>query len=176
MNTICSLLTVLCLVLKLNADCDYFLCYENDHYNRPGQMLHVTKDNSSNTKCIKRSEVPKSKCQIQFNASGDHVVLNTEKVKELNFSYNAIEAIDVDFLTCKGYIRKLDLSHNKLEFIDREVFGQNFPKLRYLDVSHNKLSAIDLSLMIRIKPLRKLSLSNNQLKVGVYEFSKSFSL
>ena len=82
MNTICSLLTVLCLVLIFNADCDYFLCYENDHYNRPGQMLHVTKDNSSNTKCIKRSEVPKSKCQIQFNASGDHVVLNTENVKE----------------------------------------------------------------------------------------------
>ena len=68
-------------------------------------------------------------------------------------------------------IKLLDLSHNNLQTLDRDMCYY-LPKLRYLDLSHNSLESLDLS---PCDKLRYLGLSHNMfgvIDIGPGHFSK----
>ncbi|KAI1731045.1 leucine rich repeat domain-containing protein [Ditylenchus destructor] len=106
---------------------------------------------------------------------------------QLDLSHNRIEAFDLDFMEenvqrlkwldlSHNVIRKLEISqarhsliqlhvqNNQLEFIDNKML-QGFEKLLSVDLSHNDLIEVEANAFWKSHNLRKIILSDNNLRV-----------
>ncbi|XP_073468024.1 NACHT, LRR and PYD domains-containing protein 12-like [Aquarana catesbeiana] len=101
------------------------------------------------------------------------VALPTSQIEDLRLSFNNLHRSCADLasgIRNNQTLKKLDLSHNKLEAPDFSVLMAALPtsRIKELDLSHNKLteaSCTDLASGIRNnQTLRKLSLANNNLE------------
>lgn len=65
-------------------------------------------------------------------------------INELYFNENLIESISEDYFEGFNNVQIMDLSRNRIEFIEENAFNKaKFPDLLSIDLSHNKLTKLD---------------------------------
>lgn len=71
---------------------------------------------------------------------------NLETLKTLDLSQNHLQRF---FFLCKEEynLQVLNVSHNKLEYIDDNALNDRIPKLKILDLSYNKLTVINETML-----------------------------
>lgn len=75
---------------------------------------------------------------------------NLENLRTLDLSQNHLKRF---FFLCKDEynLQMLNISHNKLEYIDDNAFNDRIPKLKILDLSWNKLSIVNETMLEHFK-------------------------
>ncbi|CAK9819116.1 Leucine-rich repeat neuronal protein 1 [Anthophora plagiata] len=93
---------------------------------------------------------------------------NLVDLRVLDLSQNHLQRF---FFLCKDEynLQTLNVSHNKLEYIDDNAFNDRIPKLKILDLSWNKLSVVNETMLEHFKILEYLSLANNPINDGIHE-------
>lgn len=79
----------------------------------------------------------------------------------LDLSHNFMETIDPNAFGNQRNIRELDLSHNKIQNLDKRLAMES---LEFLDVSHNEIREIQAEVFKDMASLQRLHLNNNRLK------------
>ncbi|XP_072036275.1 uncharacterized protein [Amphiura filiformis] len=87
----------------------------------------------------------------------DHTVRH---VKNLNFSYNQLETVNMKSFIHLTSLQKLDLSHNAMTNINLDTSLS----LQVLDLRYNKIRNISTDTFTGLKKLQELYLSHNQLE------------
>ena len=88
-------------------------------------------------------------------------LLKSNTLIELILNNNVITKIDVDSLQLPE-LRRLDLSNNQLEFIDKETF-RRVNKLEYLNLSNNRFTSFTKLMFHHLSGLNEIVLDNNDL-------------
>ncbi|KAF9422705.1 hypothetical protein HW555_001699 [Spodoptera exigua] len=88
-------------------------------------------------------------------------LLTSDTLLELILNDNVITQIDVDSFQLPE-LRKLDLSNNQLEFIDKDTF-QSVKKLEYLNLANNRFTTFTKLMFHRLSNLNEIILDNNNL-------------
>ncbi|XP_011171182.1 vasorin [Solenopsis invicta] len=93
---------------------------------------------------------------------------NLETLKTLDLSQNHLQRF---FFLCKEEynLQILNVSHNKLEYIDDNALNDRIPKLKILDLSFNKLTVVNETMLQHLTILEYLSLSHNPIGDGIHE-------
>ncbi|XP_029177214.1 vasorin-like isoform X2 [Nylanderia fulva] len=93
---------------------------------------------------------------------------NLESLEALDLSQNHLQRF---FFLCKEEynLRVLNVSHNKLEYIDDNALNDRIPKLKILDLSFNKLTVVNETMLQYLTILEYLSLSHNPIEDGIHE-------
>ncbi|XP_011342877.1 toll-like receptor 4 isoform X2 [Ooceraea biroi] len=93
---------------------------------------------------------------------------NLEMLRTLDLSQNHLQRF---FFLCKEEynLQILNVSHNKLEYIDDNAFNDRIPKLKILDLSFNKLTVVNETMLQHFTILEYLSLSHNPIADGIHE-------
>lgn len=93
---------------------------------------------------------------------------NLETLRTLDLSQNHLQRF---FFLCKEEynLQLLNVSHNKLEYIDDNALNDRIPKLKILDLSFNKLTVINETMLQHLTILEYLSLSHNPIGDGIHE-------
>ncbi|XP_029662250.1 vasorin-like isoform X2 [Formica exsecta] len=93
---------------------------------------------------------------------------NLENLRTLDLSQNHLVRF---FFLCKEEynLQVLNVSHNKLEYIDDNAFNDRIPKLKILDLSFNKLTVVNETMLQYFTVLEYLSLSHNPIGDGIHE-------
>ncbi|KAL0104874.1 hypothetical protein PUN28_016490 [Cardiocondyla obscurior] len=93
---------------------------------------------------------------------------NLTSLKTLDLSQNHLQRF---FFLCKEEynLQELNVSHNKLEYIDDNALNNRIPKLKILDLSFNKLTVVNETMLQHFTILEYLSLSNNPISDGIHE-------
>ncbi|KAH9636233.1 hypothetical protein HF086_009429 [Spodoptera exigua] len=88
-------------------------------------------------------------------------LLTSDTLLELILNDNVITQIDVDSFQLPE-LRKLDLSNNQLEFIDKDTF-KSVKKLEYLNLANNRFTTFTKLMFHRLSNLNEIILDNNNL-------------
>ncbi|XP_011646300.1 vasorin [Pogonomyrmex barbatus] len=93
---------------------------------------------------------------------------NLETLRTLDLSQNHLQRF---FFLCKDEynLQMLNVSHNKLEYIDDNALNDRIPKLKILDLSFNKLTIVNETMLQHLTILEYLSLSHNPIGDGIHE-------
>ncbi|XP_011876275.1 PREDICTED: leucine-rich repeat neuronal protein 1-like [Vollenhovia emeryi] len=93
---------------------------------------------------------------------------NLETLRTLDLSQNHLQRF---FFLCKEEynLQALNVSHNKLEYIDDNALNDRIPKLKILDLSFNKLTVVNETMLQHLTILEYLSLSCNPIGDGIHE-------
>ncbi|XP_012539637.1 vasorin [Monomorium pharaonis] len=93
---------------------------------------------------------------------------NLEHLRILDLSQNHLQRF---FFLCKEEynLQVLNVSHNKLEYIDDNALNDRIPKLKILDLSFNKLTIVNETMLQHLTILEYLSLSHNPIGDGIHE-------
>lgn len=93
---------------------------------------------------------------------------NLGALRTLDLSQNHLQRF---FFLCKEEynLRELNVSHNKLEYIDDNALNDRIPKLKILDLSFNKLTVVNETMLQYLTILEYLSLSNNPIEDGIHD-------
>jgi len=93
---------------------------------------------------------------------------NLETLRTLDLSQNHLQRF---FFLCKEEynLQALNVSHNKLEYIDDNALNDRIPKLKILDLSFNKLTVVNETMLQHLTILEYLSLSSNPIRDGIHE-------
>ncbi|XP_018368967.1 PREDICTED: vasorin-like [Trachymyrmex cornetzi] len=93
---------------------------------------------------------------------------NLGALKILDLSQNRLQRI---YFLCKQEInlQLLNVSHNKLEYIDDNALNHRITKLKILDLSFNKLTVVNGTMLQYLTVLEYLSLSCNPIGDGIHE-------
>lgn len=93
---------------------------------------------------------------------------NLETLRTLDLSQNHLQRF---FFLCKEEynLQVLNVSHNKLEYIDDNALNDRIPKLKILDLSFNKLTVVNETMLQHLTILEYLSLSYNPIGDGIHE-------
>ena len=93
---------------------------------------------------------------------------NLENLRTLDLSQNHLQRF---FFLCKEEynLQMLNVSHNKLEYIDDNALNDRIPRLKILDLSFNKLTIVNETMLQYLTILEYLSLSHNPIGDGIHE-------
>ncbi|XP_050444768.1 vasorin-like [Cataglyphis hispanica] len=93
---------------------------------------------------------------------------NLNSLRTLDLSQNHLQRF---FFLCKDEynLQVLNVSHNKLEYIDDNALNDRIPKLKILDLSFNKLTVVNETMLQYLTDLEYLSLSHNPIRDGIHE-------
>lgn len=93
---------------------------------------------------------------------------NLASLRTLDLSRNHLQRF---FFLCKDEynLQVLNVSHNKLEYLDDTAINDRIFKLKILDLSWNKLSIVNETMLEHLKVLEYLSLANNPISNGIHE-------
>ena len=106
-----------------------------------------------------------------------------ENTIQLDLNHYGLESLTNQFFTRVKYLEKVDLSNNKIVYIEevniqvishsdgiktkniilQEIF-RNLGFLKFLDLSHNKLSVLTTNTLSGLHKLERLKINNNQIK------------
>ncbi|GAB1869505.1 Leucine-rich repeat-containing protein 4B [Camponotus japonicus] len=91
-----------------------------------------------------------------------------ENIITLDLSQNHLQRF---FFLCKEEynLQMLNVSHNKLEYIDDNALNDRIPKLKILDLSFNKLTVVNETMLQYLTILEYLSLSHNPIGDGIHK-------
>ncbi|CAF0827465.1 unnamed protein product [Brachionus calyciflorus] len=106
---------------------------------------------------------------FMFNLIELYLAQNEINTIELNAFY-----IDEQSYYGPGLVEKLDLSFNKLTYLDKSIFSY-LTNLRYLILNNNKLERVDTSVFQGVNYLITLDLRLNYLKSLDFLLSRNFS-
>ncbi|XP_072755629.1 uncharacterized protein [Anoplolepis gracilipes] len=91
-----------------------------------------------------------------------------QSLRTLDLSQNHLQRFF--FLCSSEYnLQVLNVSHNKLEYIDDNALNDRIPKLKILDLSFNKLTVVNETMLQYLTILEYLSLSHNPIEDGIHE-------
>ncbi|XP_020290392.1 leucine-rich repeat neuronal protein 1-like [Pseudomyrmex gracilis] len=93
---------------------------------------------------------------------------NLETLRTLDLSQNHLQRF---FFLCKEEynLQMLNVSYNKLEYIDDNALNDRVLKLKILDLSYNKLSIVNETMLYHLTILEYLSLASNPIGDGIHE-------
>ncbi|KAG6447873.1 leucine-rich repeat-containing protein 70-like [Manduca sexta] len=94
-------------------------------------------------------------------------VLRSKTMRELILNNNAITDIAPDSFSLPE-LRKIDLSYNSLEFIDKETF-KNLKKLQYLNLANNKFTTFEKLTFHYLSNLNEIILDGNRIGPSLEE-------
>ena len=99
-----------------------------------------------------------------------------ERVKFLNFSYNAIEVVFVNTSANFPVLETLDISHNLITLAGEDTFLETIVSLVAIDLSHNRIKHLTQNQFSNLVNLRQLDLSNNLIEECSVDLSHSSEL
>ncbi|XP_078049315.1 uncharacterized protein LOC144476363 [Augochlora pura] len=92
---------------------------------------------------------------------------NLTSLKYLDLSQNHLQQF---FFLCQDEynLQTLNISHNKLQYINHDALNHRIPNLKILDLSSNVLSFVNETMLEHFEVLTYLSLANNPMNDGIH--------
>lgn len=87
--------------------------------------------------------------------------VNLEQLQKLVLSHNNLQYLSVGLLDAMPKLVHLDLSHNKLQSLNHDVFPPQSSGLQFLNLSYNALNYVHHTTFHHLESMRDLILSHN---------------
>lgn len=170
------ILIIFAFILKVNSDptatiCDVCVCGFNSK--NAGDFQGEIVDCSYRVGLLEHNHtIPSTIHSLDLSATnlsriGTNTILQSKTMEILLLNSNLITVIESNALQLPE-LKKLDLSDNLLEYIDKEVF-RNIKKLQYLNLANNRFTSFSKLTFHPLSNLQEIILDNNKIGPSLQE-------